>query len=163
LLAGAAFFADDAKVAAFLVAGANFSVVFVAGAGFWAEADFLVVDADFLAGAVFFFALEDFRDTPEVTRFAAAAVLPAIFRAVARAMDRGPLDAVVSGCGYTGTCGVRHTRAARICASPAVINRDTRSLRFPGHVGPLCPPVPQTHQPRHGVRGHDAAACVQGC
>jgi hypothetical protein len=37
--------------------------------------------------------VEGLRAIPAVTRFAAAAVLPAIFRAVARAIGPGPLEA----------------------------------------------------------------------
>jgi hypothetical protein len=70
-----------------------FAVVFFPAEAFLAGAfeevfavvDFLAADVDFVA------ALDERRPTPAVTRLAAAAVLPAIFFAVVRAMTRGPL------------------------------------------------------------------------
>jgi hypothetical protein len=84
-------------------------VVAVLAAAFVAVAFFgavLVAGPVVLAG--------DLRVIPEVTRLAAAAVLPAILRALARAMEPWPPRCQYPAADTKEACGVRHTRAARI-------------------------------------------------
>ncbi|WP_223164166.1 hypothetical protein [Nocardioides mesophilus] len=91
------------------------AAVFVAGA-FFAAAVFVAAEA-FLAGArppeAALVVAAPLRAAPVATRLAAAAVFPAIFRAVARTMALAPFEALRHPCGYTHTCGRPATRVPR--------------------------------------------------
>jgi hypothetical protein len=122
-LAAACF---EAVLPVFLAVLVFFAVpVFLAGDVFFAVLAFLAGDVFFAADVFFpvgvllegvfpdadpgcFAAVDDLRVTLDVTRLAAAAVLPAICFAVVRAIDAWPPQ-------KPKMCGCRHTRAARIC------------------------------------------------